>query len=175
MSKILTAVGWLYYKYNHFPRSVRSEGFWRASNMFTMQNSGRDITDLLVLLGRYNCSDVRDKVFGCLRLYQSRNQTVQGFYGIPDALTPDYTKNSTRVLRDATRFCIGDDHSLLLLASAQYSHRNRPKGLPTWVPGWYRLPSPEDTVPYLMRLFNVSGYLRQTEILQYAEPNILPL
>jgi hypothetical protein len=59
MSKILTAVGWLYYKYNHFPRSVRSEGFWRASNMFTMQNSGRDITDLLVLLGRCSRQSVR--------------------------------------------------------------------------------------------------------------------
>lgn len=175
MTKILTATGWLQHKLLHLPRSIGCEGFWGASNMFMMQDSGHDLTDLLMKLGLFNCSDIRDKVFGGLGLYQSRNKTVKGFYGMPDALTPDYTKNAAHVLRDATRLCIDDDRSLYLLARTHYEHRGRPKALPTWIPDWYRKPGPEEPPAYLPQLFDASGDLRQPEILQHPNPDILSL
>ena len=140
-----------------------------------MQNSGHDLTDLLMHLGLYSCTDIRDKVFGGLGLYQSRNQTVKGFYGMPDALTPDYTKDPAHVLRDATRLCIDDDRSLYLLARAHYEHHGRPKGLPTWIPDWYRKPSPGEPPTYPPQSFDACGDLRQPELLQHPNPDILSL
>lgn len=175
MNKILTATGWLQHKLLHLPQSINSEGFWGASNMFMMQNSGHDLTDLLMHLGLYNCTDIRDKVFGGLGLFQQRNETVKGFYGMPDALITDYTKEPARVIRDATRLCIDHDRSLFLLARSGFAPDGRMKGLPTWVPDWYRNPTPGEATTYPPQSFEACGELTTPETLPHPNPDVLSL
>ena len=175
MSKILTATGWLQHKLLHLPQRISSDGFWGASKMFMMQTSGHDLTDLLMHLGFYHCSDVRDKVFGGLGLFQQRNETVKGFYGMPDALSPDYTKEPVHVLRDASRLCIDNDQSLLLLANSHYRRQGRLKGMPTWVPDWHRKWSSDEAATYQHQSFNACGHLVGPDIKQHPDPNILSL
>ena len=143
--------------------------------MFMMQTSGHDLTGLLTHLGFYRCSDVRDKVFGGLGLFQQRNETVKGLYGMLDALSPDYTKQAVHVLRDASRLCIDSDQSLLLLANSHYSQRGRLKGMPTWVPDWHRKWTSDEAAAYEHQSFNACGDLDRPDIVEHPDPDVLSL
>ena len=143
--------------------------------MFTIQLSGSGIIHLLVHLGPLNCSDVRDKVFGGLGLYQSRKPIVEGSYGLPDALRPDYTRSPAHVLRDATRFCIDDQNSLSLLARYHYEQQDRLGDLPTWVPNWYRESLRGEPSEYPPQMFNAAGFLKLPETLRHPNADILSL
>ncbi|KAF6812741.1 het domain-containing protein [Colletotrichum musicola] len=97
-------------------------------------------------------SDARDRVYAMLGHYSIRN----GHNHLLRALKPDYTKVLEDVYTDvATRSLMGDDGTLLTLASVQhdslpntcgrlresfanreYSSTISPNNLPSWVPDW---------------------------------------
>lgn len=64
-----------------------------------------DVDFMWILLGNtggFECSDLRDRVFSLVGLYQLCMQRIE----VPSALILDYHKDPVAVIRDATRLAI---------------------------------------------------------------------
>jgi hypothetical protein len=96
----------------------------------TVQNSGSDLIDLLVLIFNTKASDRRDHLYGILSLSQEAQA--------PD-LSPDYTEPWYHTYRRYTEYFIKRGHGLKVLyksSSDTASPFKRSGTLPSWVPDW---------------------------------------
>ncbi|KAK6424502.1 hypothetical protein LTR95_016384, partial [Oleoguttula sp. CCFEE 5521] len=87
---------------------------------------------LLEIASSFDVTDSRDVVYGMLGLFQRARDAED----IPALLSPDYTKDATVVLRDATRFAIEDRLYMGLLWRPQ-THmvvQNGDRPILSWVP-----------------------------------------
>jgi hypothetical protein len=91
---------------------------------------------LLRLTSSFRSTDPRDKVFALLGL---SCETRDPKYW-PQELIPDYNRSVQDVYMHATRYCIGQTHSLSILSQYEYGpiRKSRDSGapFPSWVPRW---------------------------------------
>ncbi|CAJ2505201.1 Uu.00g125950.m01.CDS01 [Anthostomella pinea] len=149
---IIVATAWLHHKQLHLPGALTSAtGYRTALNMWNYRESptmyfGTNVLwSILGSAGGLKCSDVRDKGFGVVGLYQRHKANKRT--ALPSALQPDYQKDVAAILRDATRQAIIESRCLSI---SGYSTR-RLCGidrLTSWVTEWFRKPEDDDDRPF---------------------------
>ena len=140
---------WLVLRYRSFPDSHKHHEIVRIGTghlalwischrKFEMGWPATSLTLWELINSSRLCSTtvLHDRLYALLGLHK-RNRNLSA---VPPLLKPSYGKPIGEVFRDATRFMIHEQKSLdILQDGVPKSHDSGIRGLPSWVPRWFRI------------------------------------
>jgi hypothetical protein len=140
LDKVMAATAWLRYKQWQELRAYPL-GFHGVLNMWFYRKDRKRMVDdvdfmwtLIGNTGGFECSDLRDRVFGLVGLYQLCMQRTE----LPSALIPDYHKDPVAVIRNATQLAIEESSDPIVWWNPSFQRRSGIHSLPSWVPEFIR-------------------------------------